>query len=61
MRSGDVDLGEVELTNTDAGTYAAEVVLPRPGQWEVQVAVRLGRFESPVTTLRFDVPSDPEE
>ncbi len=56
VRSADVDLGEVALEGTDAGTWSGEVVLPRPGRWEVQVALRLSRFESPVTTLRFDVP-----
>ena len=61
VRSGDVDLGEVELANTDVGTFSAEVVLPRPGQWEVQVALRVSEFESPVSTLRFDVPPAAEE
>ena len=58
VRSGDVDLGEVELTTIGVGTYAAEVVLPRPGTWEVQVSLRLSRFESPVSTLRIDVPDE---
>ena len=57
VRSGAVDLGEVRLSETGVGTYEAPVVLPRPGRWEVQVALRLSRFESPVTTLRFDVPA----
>jgi len=59
LRSGEVDLGEVRLVETGAGTYDAEVVLPRPGRWEVQVALRVSRFESPVSTLRFDVPERP--
>ena len=58
VRSGEVDLGEVELAAIGVGTYAAEVVLPRPGTWEVQVSLRLSRFESPVTTLRIDVPDE---
>jgi copper transport protein len=58
VRSGDVDLGEVELSTIGVGTYAAEVVLPRPGAWEVQVSLRLSRFESPVSTLRIDVPDE---
>jgi len=60
VRSADIDLGEVPLTETAAGTWTADVVLPRPGRWEVQVAARISRFESPVTTLRFDVPAMPE-
>ena len=55
VRSGDLDLGEVALTETGVGTYRAEVVLPRPGRWEVQVALRLSRFESPVSTVGFQV------
>jgi copper transport protein len=56
LRSGGLDLGSVPLVETDAGTYRAEVLLPRPGVWEVQVSLRLSRFESPVTTIRFTVP-----
>jgi copper transport protein len=56
VRSADLDLGEVALAGTRTGTWSGEVVLPRPGRWEVQVALRLSRFESPVTTLPFDVP-----
>ena len=60
VRSRDVDLGEVTLEGTAAGTWSGEVVLPRPGRWEVQVALRLSRFESPVTTLQLDVEPAPE-
>lgn len=56
LRSGGLDLGSVPLVETDAGTYRAEVLLPRAGVWEVQVALRVDRFESPVTTIRFTVP-----
>ncbi|QBR93602.1 copper resistance CopC/CopD family protein [Nocardioides euryhalodurans] len=56
LRSGDVDLGDVELTASDAGTWQARVVLPRAGVWEVQVSTRLSRFEAPVSTVRIDVP-----
>ncbi len=58
VRSGDVDLGEVELSAIGVGTYSADVVLPRPGTWEVQVSLRISRFESPVSTLRIDVPAE---
>lgn len=60
VRSGNVDLGAVRLVDADAGTWTAEVLLPRPGTWEVQVALRLSRFDSPVSTLRVDVPATPE-
>lgn len=55
VRSGEVDLGEVTLVNTDSGTWRAKVVLPQPGTWDVQVALRLNRFESPVSTISFEV------
>ncbi len=55
LRSGDLDLGRVPVTHSDAGTYRAFVLLPRAGRWEVQVSVRQSRFENPVTTLAFDV------
>ncbi len=55
LRSGDLDLGQVPVTHTDAGTYRAFVLLPRAGRWELQVSVRQSRFENPVTTLTFDV------
>ncbi len=55
LRSGQIDLGTVPLENTDAGTYRAYVLLPQGGTWEAQVSLRLSRFESPVTTLRFQV------
>ena len=55
LRSGDLDLGRVPLTNVDVGSYRAFVLLPQPGTWEVQVSVRESRFENPVTTVRFEV------
>jgi copper transport protein len=60
VRSGEVDLGAVELATIGVGTYTADVVLPSPGRWEVQVALRTSKFESPVSTLRIDVPDDEE-
>ena len=36
-----------------SGTYRGEVVVPRAGEWEVQVSIRLSRFENPVTTVRL--------
>jgi copper transport protein len=57
LRSGRLDLGRVPVAPSDAGTYRAVVLLPRPGRWEVQVSLRVSRFENPVTTLTFDVVS----
>ena len=56
VRSSTVDLGNLVLTSTDAGTYRAEVVLPTSGTWRVQVSLRLDEFENPVASLSFRVP-----
>ena len=50
-----LDIGEVTMAPIGAGTYRGEVVVPRPGEWEVQVSIRLSRFENPVTTVRVNV------
>lgn len=55
ITSGTVDLGTVDLTPTGPGTYQAPVVLPESGVWDVQVSLRLSRFESPVVSLPFEV------
>ena len=55
VRSGEVDLGQVPLVPTAAGTYAAEVVFPTSGTWEVQVSLRESEFANPVTTLTIEV------
>ena len=55
LRSAEVDLGSVPLTSSDAGTWSAHVLLPDGGAWTVEVGLRLGRFEHPVTTVGFDV------
>ena len=57
VRSESVDLGDVALTSSDAGTYRAEVVLPTAGSWQVQVSLRIDEFENPVATLGFRVPA----
>lgn len=64
VRSGDaggegVDLGVVPVENVDAGTYQADVLVPRPGTWEVQVSIAMGEFENPVVTLSFEVGDPP--
>ena len=53
--SDSVDLGRVRVRNVDAGTWLAQVILPEPGTWEVQVSVKLSAFENPVTTVEFTV------
>lgn len=47
--------GQRAVTSTDAGTWTADVLLPRAGTWEVAVGLRVSRFENPVTTVRFEV------
>ncbi len=55
LRTEGLDIGEVTLTPVAAGTYRGQVVVPRAGEWEVQVSLVLSRFESPVTTVRLRV------
>lgn len=55
LRSGDVDLGEVPVVPVASGTYLATVTFPAPGEWEVQVSLRVSEFENPVTTLAVEV------
>ncbi len=52
---GEVDLGAVAVVPVAAGTYAAEVVLPTPGRWELQVSLRRSEFDNPVTTLEIEI------
>lgn len=49
-------LGEQVAENVDSGTYAATVVLPRPGEWTLSVSVRLSEFDNPVVSIRVPVP-----
>lgn len=55
LRTEGLDIGEVTMRPVGAGTYQGEVVVPRAGEWEVQVSLVLSRFESPVTTVRLRV------
>lgn len=55
LRSGDVDLGSLTLKTVAAGTWEAEVVLPKGGVWEATVGLRLGEFESPLGLVKFSV------
>ncbi|MER7609896.1 copper resistance protein CopC [Nocardioides sp. NPDC127503] len=55
LRSGDVDLGSLTLKTVGAGTWEADVVLPKGGVWEATVGLRLGEFESPLGLVKFPV------
>jgi copper transport protein len=55
LRADGLDLGAVTMTPIAAGTYRGQVVVPRAGEWEVQVSIALGRFDNPVTTVRLTV------
>jgi copper transport protein len=55
LRTDGLDLGAVTMTPIAAGTYRGQVVVPRAGEWEVQVSIALGRFDNPVTTVRLTV------
>jgi copper transport protein len=55
LRTDGLDLGEVTMRPVGAGTYRGEVVVPRAGEWEVQVGIALSRFDNPVTTIRLTV------
>ncbi len=56
LSTDDVDLGEVALRNLGPGTYAGDVVLPTPGEWQVRVSLRITEFDNPVKTVAFVVP-----
>ena len=43
------------LTNVGPGTYTADVVIPSPGTWRLQVSLRTSEFDNPVTTVEFRV------
>lgn len=55
LRSGDVDLGSLAMKTVGAGTWEADVVLPKGGVWEATVGLRLGEFESPLGLVKFSV------
>jgi copper transport protein len=55
LRSDELDLGQVNTTSVAAGTFRAEVVLPAPGTWRVQVSLRLSEFDNPVAVVTFNV------
>ncbi|WP_408896291.1 copper resistance protein CopC [Nocardioides sp. R1-1] len=55
LRSDSVDLGEVPVVPSGAGTYVADVVFPHTGAWKLQVSIRVDSFTSPVTTVDLTV------
>ncbi|HWM73781.1 MAG TPA: copper resistance protein CopC [Nocardioides sp.] len=55
VASAEVDLGIVPGVPVGAGTYAAGVTIPAPGEWRVQVSLRATEFDNPVVTLSFNV------
>lgn len=55
LSSSKVDLGTVRVRPVASGTYAGQVVLPRPGTWTVQVSVRRTRFDNPVAAVQVQV------
>ncbi|NYJ00568.1 copper transport protein [Nocardioides thalensis] len=55
LRNAEVDLGPVRVVPVASGTYVAAVAFPAPGEWEVQVSLRVGEFENPVTTVTVEV------
>lgn len=57
LASGDLDLGDVPLSSAAPGVYTGEVLVPKPGTWQLQVSLRVTEFENPVQTFEFSVGS----
>lgn len=55
LSTDSVDLGEVTVVPSGAGTYVADVVFPTAGTWQLQVSVRVDEFTSPVTVIDLPV------
>lgn len=55
LRGPDLDLGPVALTSTGPGAWTGSVVVPTPGEWALEVSVRITDFENPVASLPFTV------
>ncbi|MEZ0578660.1 copper resistance protein CopC [Nocardioides sp. MH1] len=55
VSNGDVDLGAVPVEPTAAGTYRAVITFPAPGDWTVQVSLKVDEFDNPVTSLQVSV------
>ncbi|KAA1428671.1 copper resistance CopC/CopD family protein [Nocardioides antri] len=55
LSSDSHDLGSLPITRTGPATYEASAILPSTGTWEIQVSLRLSRFENPVFTVPVTV------
>jgi len=56
VRSGDLDLGDVEVTQVADGRFSGRVTIPRAGAWTLQVGLRVSTYATPVALLGVDVP-----
>ncbi|WP_082599506.1 FixH family protein [Nocardioides sp. Root151] len=45
----------LDLTPDGRGRWRGTVTLPKPGEWKVEVSVRLSEFENPVLVLPFRI------
>jgi copper transport protein len=55
LHGSDLDLGPVALTSTGPGTWTGAVAIPTPGEWTLEVSVRVTDFDNPVASLPFTV------
>nr|WP_246280589.1 copper resistance protein CopC [Nocardioides daedukensis] len=56
LRTDGLALGDVPLEETEAegeGVYRGRVTVPQPGEWTVEVSVRIDEFANPVVELPF--------
>ncbi len=56
LSSASTDLGRRPVTDLGGGRYESEVLIPSPGEWQIQVSVRIDEFTNPVLSLDFEVP-----
>lgn len=57
LSSDGATLGDIPLKQVSAGHYTAQVVLPTPGTWRMQVSLRVSQFANPVSEQEFVVSS----
>lgn len=55
LHSESINLGDVTLQKDGVGAYAGTVTLPEPGEWTVEVSLRVDEFTNPVLELPFEV------
>jgi copper transport protein len=55
LSSDRASLGAVPLTQVSPGFYTAQVVIPAPGTWRMQVSLRVTEFTNPVAELDFPI------